>query len=276
MNRRRSLAIILATTLITGLVALLLWRSEPRYGGRSLTDWAIDAHDYDQLGLNDRPGYLSASNAIHRMGPAAAKTAMDWLESDARWEASKLRPWVEKYGFENLRSGFSERSHSIPMILRLVGDQGRQHIEHRLSAFLSAGIKFIPTNKLDIIIAKDWPRIEPFLDLVFRRDSVRARGERVDTESLWIGLSRDNNVQSRGYIEELLLQRGSDTNRLAEAIGNDFLSSSGRRGDRYDAIRMAFSLLKLGPTGKAYLTAGLTNNAKDVVEASTRALNIGD
>ena len=119
MNRRRSLAIILATTLITGLVALLLWRSEPRYGGRSLTDWAIQAQDYEKMTLTDRPDYLTASNAIHQMGPAAAKTALDWLESEARWERIRSSEWIYPFYPQSWNTDLDQQSTAAAMILRL-------------------------------------------------------------------------------------------------------------------------------------------------------------
>lgn len=221
MNRRRSLAIILATTLITGLVALLLWRSEPRYSGRSLTDWAIQAQDYEKMALTDKPDYLAASNAIYQMGPAAAKTAVDWLESDINWVSSPISRWLP-----SLRRPFRgeprlDRGSAIPMLFKLSGKDGRSSV-----------------------------------------------GER-----LWRIRSKPSVGFLREYVDDLLLAKGGETNRLADAIGTNYLSNSAElQFHSSKAIFWAQKLRNLSPAGRRYLEAGLTNQNESVIQTSQNAL----
>ena len=83
----------MATVVVLTVVALLIWTSEPRYDGRSLTDWAIQAQDYENLALTDKPDYLAASNAIHQMGPAAAKPERcSWIAAASVFRVSAPTP----------------------------------------------------------------------------------------------------------------------------------------------------------------------------------------
>lgn len=223
MNRRRSLAIIAAALLITGLVALLLWRSEPRYGGLSLTDWAIQAQHYENLALTDKPDYLSASNAIYQMGPAAAKTAVDWLESDINWAYSPMAYWLHELRLPFNKEPRLNRQMAIPMLVRLSGEEGRSGIKERL-----------------------W--------------HLRSR----PSMALW----------GCDFFDDLLLIQAHDTNRLADAIGTNFLWNSIVPSTPHFVIfNRAEKLLKLGPTGRRYVEAGLTNPNPDVRQVSQSILN---
>lgn len=75
-------------------------------------------------------------------------------------------------------------------------------------------------------------------------------------------------------LEQLLLRHSKDTNRLATAIGTNFIWIAGDSGSTsFIPFGRANSLAKLGKAGEAYLRAGLTNDDMAVREASRINLN---
>ena len=266
MNRRKGRLISIAAGLLLGLVAMLFWTSEPRYGGRSLTDWAIDAQNYEKLGLTDKPDYLTASNAIYRTSPAAAKTALDWLESEARWERIRSSKWVYPFYPQSWNVELDQRSTAAAMILRLGSEESRLTVEPRLIADVGGGGDRFGdgVGVLTNFSTTAWPKVEPLLlhsNLAVRGYAARlalhwAGDLKVNPEILWQAWSDTNHEPIREILERLLLRHSQETNRLAEAIGTNFLWGS---ASHLPDGRQAFILTKLGPSGRYYLEAGLTN-----------------
>ncbi len=290
MKRRRSLVIILVATLITGLVALVLWRSEPRYGGRSLTDWAIQGQDYENLALTDKPDYLAASNAIHQMGPAAAKTAVDWLNSEVTWKKSALRLWIEKLAPRSGDIPRIQREVAAVMILRLGSEEAQLSVEPKLIAMLENGRDewlyklnghIGRIGVLTNFSAATWSRLEPLL--LHTNHMVRLRTlelaiswntpPKLNLGILWQCRSKVTDLFTEARLDELLLRHGAETNRLAEAIGSSFLNSANSAQEPMQFIEYrAKQLSALGQTGSRYFVAGLTNGSEAVRIISRRYL----
>jgi hypothetical protein len=281
MNRQRKLLIALPAVMLLAVVALLVWRSEPRYGGRSLTDWAIQAQDYEKLGLTDKPDYLAASNAIHRMGPAAAKTAVDWLESDTRWERSPLRPWIEKIHLTSTEMPRLDRSRAISMIVRLTDEEGRSSIEPRLLAMLIMPEHF-PLDVLTNFSAETWKKIEPLILSTNMWAAQKALlvgthwplAQKMDLDRIWTIRSAATNERLVAFVDHLLMAQGADTNRLLEAVGTNFLRGPAGPADS-DVVHIhAWALFQLGSAGRPILEAGLTNQNQYVREKAAQILKL--
>ena len=255
------------------LVALLIWTSEPRYDGRSLTDWAFDAQICEGLDLTDKPDYLAASNAIYQMGPAAAKTAVDWLESEERWDQFLSWTRIDRFYQQSIGTNELERSIAAAMILRLGTEEARLSVEPRLMAAVVDGGFGDRVGVLTNFSATIWPKIEPLLlhtNSMVRRHAANlallwAGDLKVNTEILWQAWSETNRMSFRGISEVLLLRHSRETNRLAEAIGTNFLwGSDWMSSPLLSHFRRAPNLANLGPADRRYLEAGLTNEEAQI------------
>lgn len=279
MNRRRNLPILIAVGVVLALVAMFVWRSEPRYGGRSLTDWAMDAQICEGLELTDKPDYLAASNAIHQMGPAAAKTAVDWLGSEERWEQFRSWTGIDRFYQESLETDQLERSTAAAMILRLGSEESRLSVEPRLLAAVASGRDDFGdrVGVLTNFSTTTWSKVEPLLlhtNRIVRRHAsnlaLRWTGDlKVNPEILWLAWSDPDHKSFQVITETLLVLHSLETNRLAEAIGTNYLS---QLPDGFVSHQMAGNLAKLGPVGRYYLQAGTTNKSELIRIISTSYL----
>ncbi len=277
MNRRRKLIIALSAGLVLVVVALLLWRSEPRYGGRGLKEWALQAHDHEVTGRINDEGYRSATNAIRRMGPAATRTAVDSLDDLERWNKDPMRklyarflPWIEdRFDLDKLTTA--------RVILRTVDDGARATVEARLIAKLASGNRqhaFSLTN----FSASTWPRVAPLLQhtnaLVVNLTATLGRHWspplKLDIERLWQTRLTATNPNVWFELELLLATQAADTNRLARVVGTTFLQGS--ISNSYTTGRRAKLLAELGAAGRPYLIAGTTNEIRWVRDKAANAM----
>lgn len=285
MNRRKKLQLTLAASILAvALVALLVWRSEPRYGGRSLTDWAIDAQNGERLAQTDSPDYLAARDAIHQMGPAAAETAVDWLENESRWERNRLLNWIGGFLPQWDEPPRLNRTEAAAMILRLVNEDARARVESGLISMLAGSTDGF-TRQVGVLTnfsASTWTKVEPLLlhtNPIVRRQAaslalVWPRELKVNLETVWRSRADERFMGEWSLLEQLLLRHSTDTNRLATAIGTNFIWITGDSGSStFVPFGRANNLAKLGAAGQVYLKAGLNNDDMAVRQASRVHLN---
>lgn len=93
MPRKRSGLIFLAVIALSGMLAVFLWRPEPVYHGKKLSEWlndlAIDdvtAFTKAQSFKTDSPEALTAAQAVRAIGTNAIPTMLSWLgDHDSSW-----------------------------------------------------------------------------------------------------------------------------------------------------------------------------------------------
>jgi len=98
MTRPRAIAITVTAILIAGVLIYLCLPKEPRYQGRTLTEWlnqADTAYAISRGKPQNDPQWLSASNAIQQIGADAIPLLLKWASANDSRPKAALILWLD-------------------------------------------------------------------------------------------------------------------------------------------------------------------------------------
>jgi hypothetical protein len=109
MRRIRLISIVVAVILLGGMAIAIFRAREPRYQGRTLTEWIERAEpasnkswvhpSLTSLWLYDPtdPAWQAASNAVKQIGPDAVPLLLKWAQTKDSPSKSKLIAWLHAH-----------------------------------------------------------------------------------------------------------------------------------------------------------------------------------
>lgn len=91
--RRIRVIVILVAVIVIGVVAITFFRTrEPRYQGRTLSEWVESAEEYSETDLQ----WQNASHAVKQMASNAIPILLDWVRSEDSPVREKVIVWINQ------------------------------------------------------------------------------------------------------------------------------------------------------------------------------------
>lgn len=131
MTRSRVIILLIVAILAAGLIAYLCVPKEPRYQGRTLTQWlqpATEDSRYLYTFAGERPDreFLSTRAAVQAMGTNAIPLLLKWSCASNSKAGAKIISWLNKHLPERFLIWDAERRHvASDMGFGLLGDKAR-------------------------------------------------------------------------------------------------------------------------------------------------------
>lgn len=136
--KRIRFTIIMIATMVLGFVTIAIFRSrEPRYQGRTLTQW-LEAGEIASVQIYSRssrgqtvegtvaPAWQEASNAVRQMAPDTVPLLVKWFQAEDSAIKVKLADWLRQHPSMHFQIASAESRRGLAMVgFRLLGSEAR-------------------------------------------------------------------------------------------------------------------------------------------------------